>query len=112
MKLKGILAAFAALLIVSIVLNAWQASVIRRLERQPHFYGGDRPFIDQAVAMWSKFTGEPITQAMKSRYPQVIALGPEVCVSLSLERGSLGGIPAYCFDETSGHVTRKFENVE
>ena len=112
MRLKTVLALIMALLITSIGVNAWQASTIRRLERQPHSYYGDRPYIDNAIGLWSRFTSEPRSKAMESRYAQVIAIGKEVCVSLSLDRGSVGGVPVYCFDEATRQVSRKFEYVE
>jgi hypothetical protein len=110
MKLDKVAAILMLTLCVLLAGNLWQAVRYEKDDRQPHYYRSDQPFVDKAIFLWSRNTKASPAHAMRSRYPQVIYLGDEVCVALLLKKGSVGGNPAYCFDEKSGKLTKKYED--
>ena len=72
----------------------------------------DTPFVNRAFARWAIKNGVSPSRAMNGRYARVIRFEREVCVSLNMELGGVGGIPVYCFDAVTRAPTRKNDDVE
>jgi hypothetical protein len=94
----------------AIVLH--QARLLRDEKRKYTYVWRDVPFIRKAGELWSDKSHEPLAMVMRGRFPLVLHLGEETCVELRLSAGSLGGNPVYCFNQHSGHLTRRFDMVE
>ncbi len=79
---------------------------------EPHYYKSDQRYVDQAISLWAQRVNEKPPQAMSFRYAQAIYVGQELCISLMLKQGSVGGVPTYCFDRDRNVLTRRYEDDE
>lgn len=108
-----------AMLLASITVNIIQSllsmsksAVIEQLEARPASGILDSAFVTKASSIWAKKNGTTISQAMEGRYAKTMHLEREVCVSLNMEIGGVGGAPVYCFDSRTGVLTRAYDDVE
>jgi hypothetical protein len=99
--------------------NLFQASILRtknleleELRSRPSSSSLDAPFVNAALSEWAKKNRTSAKRAMDGRYARVIRLGKNVCVSLHIETGGVGGVPVYCFDSATHALTLKDDNVE
>lgn len=103
----------ALIIIVALLLLAgWQASQLTRYRQQPYLYPGDELYVKRAAALWARKVGEDATSVMKDRYAIAVHLGGMTCVQLSLKVGSAGGNPSYCFNDETGLLMNRYDNVE
>lgn len=112
MRTRLITIALALLLLVSAVANLRQNQLISSLKLQPASVASDQPYIKKAAAYWGQKSGSTADKAMIDRYGKVIFLAGKVCVSLEIESGGVGGVPVYCFDERSGQLKDRYDDVE
>ena len=81
------------------------------MEKKPHSFPRDQPFIKRAELLWASRSGESVREVQESRYAQTFYMRDGICVSLNLEVGSLGGVPVYCFNE-AGKAIYVYDTVE
>ena len=110
MKKLPLLRILIVALLISVAANVYQL-LASQPQRSWH-PAEHRAYIRQASELWSTKSGESLRMISQYRYAKVIVMGQEVCVNLALEPGSLGGEPTYCFDQTSGVLARRFDEVE
>nr|PZN74764.1 MAG: hypothetical protein DIU57_18905 [Pseudomonadota bacterium] len=112
MKLRLFTVGLALAALMSMVINVWQHKLISDLRLKPVSVQSDEPYIQKAATYWGRKTGTTTSRAMNDRYGKVIFFAGQACVSLELEAGGVGGVPVYCFDERSGQLTGRYDNVE
>lgn len=107
------------MLALSLVGNILQALSVRskntaleELGVRPPSSPLDAPFVNRAFVKWAAKNGVSPARAMNGRYARVVRLEREVCVSLNMELGGVGGIPVYCFDVNTRALTRESDNIE
>lgn len=107
-------ATYVALFIaaLSVIGNVVQSKKLSEIKLKPASTEYDKPYIDAAAFYWAKKTHDHPNLAMRERYAKVMYIGGDVCVSLEIDLGGVGGVPVYCFDQTSRRLTRKYDDVE
>lgn len=98
--------------VCSLAGNLWFLQHFQQSQRQPHHYDIDKPFINAAINLWAEHAREPRNEVMKDRYAKAVYFKNEVCISLSLKLGAVGGVPVYCFRADSKKLIRKYDDVE
>lgn len=112
MKVNLFSAGLLIVMLASLLANIWQHNELEKLRLKPASRESDAPFVQKASAYWiRKSTAEGARSDMDNRYARVMYFGGRVCVSLQLMDG-VGGIPVYCFDEKSGQLIEKYDEVE
>ena len=111
MKVNLFSAGLLIVMLASLLTNIWQHNEIQRLMARPASTKYDEPFVQKAWVHYSKKIETSPQKAMDNRYARVMYFGGRVCVSLQLMDG-VGGIPVYCFDEKSGQLIEKYDEVE
>lgn len=110
---KQFLWLFAILtIIVSVGINIVQKNEIAKLKRQRSSTAFDQPFVTEAIRLWSEKTHSSPDTAMNERFSKVMYIDREVCVSLEIDLGGVGGVPVYCFDSDNQKLTKRIDNVE
>lgn len=85
------------------------------LHKAAVYSSSEAAYAERAVALWSRFNGEPQEQIKKSRLPVAIKFDSKTCIQLKTIPGQLGGIggnPVYCFDNESEKLVYKSETVD
>lgn len=112
MKLRLKMVSLALVALISIAINVWQHNLIQDLKLRPASVASDEPYIRKAAIYWGQKNATTAIRAMKDRYGKVMFLPGRACVSLELEAGGVGGVPVYCFDERSGRLMNRYDDVE
>ena len=100
------------LLAVSVFVNFVQEARVQNLQRTPPSTKWDKDYVSRAATYWAMKNGMSPARAMEGRYPKVMYIADNVCVSLETEIGGAGEAPVYCFDAETKRLTRKEDNVE
>ena len=106
------IAIVALLLALSIAGNFWQLSQSNLIQKQPSSRSMDAAYIAKAGALWATKVRETQQIAMKNRYAISMHFPSKICVQLTLNRGSVGGNPVYCFERETLRVLEKYDEVE
>lgn len=97
-------------LTASLAMNAYQALTVNACSE---WHSSEyQEYVQRAIQLWSLKSGESKFIIHRYRFAKTIKLGNEVCVNLAIRPGSLGGEPTYCFDATSGKLTRQLDEVD
>ena len=112
MKLHLLTGGLALIAAISLGTNIWQHKFIESLELKPASFKSDEPYIQKAEIYWAQKDGTTVIKAMDCRYGKVIYFAEWICVSLEIEAGGVGGVPVYCFDERSGQLKNRYDDVE
>jgi hypothetical protein len=112
MKSRSIAFGLTLATLLSVAINIWQQTLIRDLQLKPASVKSDEPYIQKAAFYWSQKTGTTPGKAMVDRYAKVMFFDGRVCASIEVEAGGVGGVPVYCFDERSGRLLARYDDVE
>jgi hypothetical protein len=112
MKSRSIAFGLTLVTLLSVAINIWQHALIGELKLKPASVKSDEPYIQKAAVFWSQKTGTTPSKAMVDRYGKVIFFAGRVCVSVEVEAGGVGGVPVYCFEERSGRLLARYDDVE
>jgi|GEM_PF-6997586 len=111
-KLQLLTGSLALAVLISVIINIWQYTIISNFRLRPASVPSDQPYIKKAASYWGQKNGTTTSKAMAERYGKVIFFGGQVCVSLDLDAGGVGGVPVYCFDEHTGQLKHRYDEVE
>jgi hypothetical protein len=65
----------------------------------------------RAVKEWASLNHVSTSQALSGREARTFEINDRHCVVLLLERGAIGGSPAYCFDK-AGALIGRYDDAE
>lgn len=102
----------AGLSVASLAVNVVQNRQLKQLRTEPPSTASDQRYIDSAIQLWSAHIRRPPEHAVEGRFAKVMYIGEEVCVSLEINVGGVGGTPVYCFRGNDGKLTRRYDKVQ
>lgn len=105
-RIAAFLALIASLLCNVVLYKKYKSSEVKDYRK---YYG---EYVRRTETAWSLENRPVGAKELNSRYPLVIELQDKVCVSLELERGAIGGVPAYCFSKTNKQVLESYDGGE
>tara|TARA_B100001105_G_C21962318_1_gene261278 strand:+ start:157 stop:498 length:342 start_codon:yes stop_codon:yes gene_type:complete len=99
------------LLLSSAALNYYLLIHFREFEKtQVNYRERYYEYISRSEKLWVDHNfGD---SDLSLRHPIVIEFAGNICVSLTLNRGSIGGAPVYCFKKFDKNYIEKYDNVE